>query len=450
MSNCLNIGFSISVVSTVEPGRKPIDDPVDDPLSNENFLPDINIDMEVSKSEEKKVTTNGIPKYNECNDHITDEVPSSSGISQISTDVKNEEETKEAIKQEDSEKPAETEQSTTSTEPASSNGETDKVPSVVEEAVEAKPIELTSEVVAASIEVKKESDVIMDSESDVTPEKVDSVDHVQVESKEKVEVSITLKEEKKDDEEINVKASVEEVEKPTTPKRACSTSDDEDADDDDDDKNSSKNPSAKKIRLELTEQPEKVEEKTGLEPTIEANIVPEIDLGKEADILESLSSEIDAQKENELLEDVVDAALAVEKDPISASIEPITENVAEVLKPTEEIPVVAQDLLKADEPVAIPSDLDTDFTPDEALNELVSAEILSAIPAAKQPAQEEVKMSDEPANVAEPTTTTDEMNVENPESSTAEVENAMESAPIKADEEQMDVDESNSVDAMDL
>lgn len=440
-------------MSTVEPGRKPIDDPVDDPLSNDNFLPEINIDMEISKSEEKKVTTNGIPKYTECNDHVAEEVPSSSGISQIAaeTDAKKEEETKETkvtIKQDDSEKPVEPEQSTASTEPASSNGVTDKVTSIVEEAVEAKPIELTGDVVVASTDTKEEIDVTMDSESNVTSEKKDLVDNVQIESKEKVEVSIKLDEAKKDEEEIITKPTVEEIEKPSTPKRACSTSDDEDADDDDDD-NSSKNPSAKKIRLEMNNEPEKVEEKTSLEPTIEANIVPEIDLGKETDILESLSSEIDAQKENELLEDVGDASLAVEKDPISASIEPIIENVAEVLKPTEEIAVVAEDLLKTDEPVAIPSDLDTDFTPDEALNELVSAEILSAIPA-EQPAQEEVKMNDEPANNPEPTAATDEMNVENPESSTAEVENAMESAPIKADEEQMDVDESNSVDAMDL
>lgn len=168
----------------------------------------------------------------------------------------------------------------------------------------------------------------------------------------------------------------------------------------------------------------------------------------------------------------------------------------------------AADLLKTDEPVAIPADLD--LTPDEAL-ELVSSDILAVIPEEK-PAEEvrETKEA-EPAKIAEPTetaapeqvptpaevvvpavvvaeadaatavvdTTTsatpaadvveaaattatapaavaavaavDEMNVENTEAaSNVEAENAMEEAPIKADEEQMDVDESNSTDAMDL
>lgn len=183
--------------------------------------------------------------------------------------------------------------------------------------------------------------------------------------------------------------------------------------------------------------------------------------------------------------------MSVDKDPINIDVQPIAEGVVidaeAVLKSVENTP--ATDLLKTDEPVAIPSDLD--FTPDEALNELVSSDILAVIP--EQPAEEVKEMNDKPLaiNVVESTetapvqaptpaeivvpaievadadaavintaTTTaaatvtaaaDEMNVENTENtSNLEVENAMESAPIKADEEKMDVDESNSVDAMDL
>lgn len=182
--------------------------------------------------------------------------------------------------------------------------------------------------------------------------------------------------------------------------------------------------------------------------------------------------------------------MTVEKDPINIDVQPIAESVAvdeeAVLKSVEDTPPA--DLLKADDPVAIPSDLD--FTPDEALNELVSSDILAVIP--EQPAEEVKKPSDEPepniietstesAPVSAPTpaadpapvpaeidvptekvaeveaaavtpaaAATDEMNVETTETGNLEAENAMESAPIKADDEQMDVDESNSVDAMDL
>lgn len=180
--------------------------------------------------------------------------------------------------------------------------------------------------------------------------------------------------------------------------------------------------------------------------------------------------------------------MGVDKEPINIDVQPIAEGVVidaeAVLKSVESKP--ATDLLKTDEPAAIPSDLD--FTPDEALNELVSAEILAVIP--EQPAEEVKEMKDEPAKIVETTeaapvqvstpaeavvpavevadaaatatnnttatvataaAVADEMNVENSEiTSNLEAENAMESAPIKADEEKMDVDESNSVDAMDL
>lgn len=165
------------------------------------------------------------------------------------------------------------------------------------------------------------------------------------------------------------------------------------------------------------------------------------------------------------------------------------------MKSVENTPVT--DLLKTDEPVAIPSDL----TPDEALNELVSSNILDVIP--EKAAEELNEMNDEPVKITESTeiapepvptpadivvpavvvadadaavidtnaiatattvvaatetavaAVVDEMNVESTEatevaSSNMEPENAMEAVPIKADEEKMDVDESNSTDAMDL
>lgn len=436
-------------MSTVEPGRKPIEPEGNGDLSNGVF--DINIDMEITKSEEKRSTNGTIEKHNECNstEHIADEVASSSGISQISAeiDAKKEEGTKESDEKM-SEKPVETEKKPDSTESELANEKMveDEVTSSAE-AIAAKPDVSIDEAVATKDE--KDAVKVEEPELNVTPEKTDSVEKVKVESEQKSEAvveSSTDSEEKKVDEELKPVEKVIESEKPPTPKHARSTSDDEDGDVD----SGSKNPCAKKIRLEMDDEVEKVEKpdpEPSIEPSIEPSVVAEVDLQKEAEILESISSEIDAQTENELLEDVVDAALAAEKDSISADI-PITEKAVdtEVLKPAEEKPV-ADDSLKTNEPVAIPTTLD-DFTPDEALNELVSSEILSVIP--EQPA-EEVKMSDEPTNITEPVAAADEMNVENPETtSTSEAESAMESAPIKADEEQMDVDESNSVDAMDL
>lgn len=464
-------------MSTVEPGRKQIDDN-EDPLLDDNFLPEINIDMEISKSAEKPVT-NGELKYNECKENIAEEVPSSSGLSQNSTetDMKKEDVDIKEVEQKVTEKPVESEKTietvtataTPTSESTSSNTEQDNVIPSVDEKIDDKSVETIQKVETAT--VKEENADIPKTDSNDTVEKMDSIVNAQNDLEKKVDVAeengnAKLKEvEEENDVDVKKMASSFEVvekddgvdEKPTTPKRACSNSDDEDADNDD---NATKNPSAKKIRLEQSESPkEQVVEKANLEPSIEANIESDIDLGKESDILDSLSTEIDAQKENELLEDVVDAALTVEKEPIGTNMVSIDKNIAtETLKPTEEIPVAAaNDLLKTDEPVAIPSDLDTDLTPDEALNELVSSDILSVIP--EQPA-EEVKMSEESANISEPIATTDvaaaaataadEMNVENSETNTADVENAMEAAPIKADEEQMDVDESNSVDAMDL
>lgn len=206
--------------------------------------------------------------------------------------------------------------------------------------------------------------------------------------------------------------------------------------------------------------------------------------------------------------------MVADKGPVNIDVQPIAEaailDTEAVLKPVENEPAPVE-LVKSDEPVAIPADLD--FTPDEALNELVSSDILGVIP--EQPAVEAKEVIDEPVKATEPietaapeqaptpaeivvpavtvadapapaaaavdidtTTATvtpntetietadvdataiatetvaaaavvDEMNVVEA-ASNVEAESAMEAAPIKADEEQMDVDETNSTDAMDL
>lgn len=434
------------MVSTVEPGRKPIDDECGNGDLPNGDIKDI-LDMVTDTNDDKRPTNGTSEKHSEnnTNEQIADEVPSSSGTSQITTesDVKKEDVKKE-IDEPIVEKAIESE---TSASKLSDEEMPDKATLEIKtENVEIKSDESIDKVAA----VKDETDEITAAEVElnVTPETIAPNENVADKADNKEETTVENNDEKKDgDKELKVDESVKEskeIEKPPTPKHARSTSDDEDEGDLD---NDSKNPRAKKIRLELDDEVKQVDEKTVSQASIEPSIDTEVDLQKEADLLAVISSEIDAQKENELLEDVVDAALAVEKVSNNADSKPIAENiiVPEVLKESKEDTSVAEDLLKTNEPVALPSDLD--FTPDEALNELVSSDILSVIP--EQPA-EEVKMNDESAAIAETAAPPDEMNVENTETNTLEVENAMESAPIKVDEEKMDVDESNSVDAMDL
>lgn len=325
------------------------------------------------------------------------------------------------------------------------------------------PVETKSTVSVEKMDAEQEENGVAKTDEITPTENAEKIENGKIESDIKEasaeEKPTELVVEKKEDAEVKEKPTVDEanetnetveIEKPPTPKRR-SSSDNEEVDNDDENISI---PIAKKIRLDLNDD-KKIDAETKPDPEssdaplVDQPIVAEPVLPKETDILESISTEIDAQKESELLDDVVDSALAAEKDPIKIDVQPIEEIVApsEEAKPAEVIPA-ADDLLKAEEPVAtIPSDLD--FTPDEALNELVSSDILSVIP--EQSAEEEVKMNDEAENVTEPAAPpADEMNVENTENNAPEVESAMEAAPIKTDEEQMDVDESNSVDAMDL
>lgn len=448
-------------MSTVPPGRK-IANGTDGSEStfSEDML-DINIDIEINKTEEKRQNGNK-EEHSELNS--TEHKPEggeSTSAQALSEDAKKDESTK--VEQEVSEKSADDEKPTVSTEPKiemETEATTETTETVAKaETDESKPTESVDQSVATVKDENGKPEVTEPIETD--EKKVEPTESVKTEVEVKKEESVEtttpapVEEEKKPEEAVKEETTPIEIEKPPTPKRR----NDGDANEEDGDVVSNGS-SAKKIRLDLdvTEEAEQDEVKVATEeikaaeaqpePAIEAPASSEVDLPKETDILESISTEIDAQKENELLEDVVDSALATDKEPINIDVKPIDDSVpeAEVPKAAEE-PPVTEDLLKTDEPVAIPSDLD--FTPDEAL-ELVSSDILAAIPA-EQPVVEEVKMSEEVANVAEPVVApADEMNVENTEANAAETENAMEAAPIKTDEEQMDVDESNSVDAMDL
>lgn len=453
----------IPVVSTVLPGRKPTEESPDKTMLIDPILPGMKID-DLNKSAEKRYGNDNHTEQNGPSENhievnskepiIAEATPSSSNSHASSdNDVKTDDEDV-SVKETIPEKSTETEKPASDAEKPTAEKKTEKEtekPASTVEPVETKPIEKPDEVVPE----KMDSD---DSKADEAENKVDAsakIDETKTETKEEESITSTLSEEKKNDEEVKETPSLDVPivsDKPSTPKRAASDDDDDDAD------SATNNHNAKKIRLEL-------EENGKAEPVTESLAEPIV---TEAEDLQKQKEQnvekdaIEAIKEKELL-DVVDSALTAEKDSIIADAKPSEENIvaSETPKVTEETPVSSNDVVKVssndvvksdDEPVTtstIPADLD--FTPDEALNELVSADILSVIP--EQPA-EEVKMSEEPSDTAETAeaavSASDEMTVENTEPNALEAENAMEAAPIKTDEEKMDVDESNSVDAMDL
>lgn len=465
----------VPVVSTVLPGRKPTEESPDilmtDPIAN---LPGIKIDGDMNKNAEKRYNNenhseqNGpTENHNEANSKelTTAEVIPSSSTSHESSE--NDEKTEDDTNADEPmpKKSDESEQPTQKIEePTVKIEEKDEKVTSTADPAETKSVEAIDEKTTEKMdsEVSKAADSESTAVDAVT---VDGKENIKIETKPeiKTEIKAEIKEEtngsasideKKVDEEI--KESPKKIpsdapdasEKPPTPKRAR-TSDDED----DDIENSTKNHNAKMIRLELDED-KKIDTKPDAEPSNEP-IVAAADSQEEKNVLDTFKTdEIDAQKATELLLDVVDSALAAEKESIKDDAKSTDAIVAdsETSKVPDETPASVE-ALKPDEPVepvdpvtaSISADLD--FTPDEALNELVSSEILSVIP--EQPA-EELKMSEEPANIAETATASDEMTVESTDANALEAENAMEAAPIKTDEEQMDVDESNSVDAMDL
>lgn len=302
-------------MSTVEPGRKPEENDDNDHLqANGDISAEIMSEIELLKND-NKLSTNGTTEK-KPNDIKADEsiakaeVASSSGISSTVTtaDTKAMETDVETKAQPDEvavEKPAQSATVTSESEPPTSNDEEmAEAPKPSDaEMVETKPIEEKASV--ADKPEERDTTTPEKSELKDVPEKVDEkTEDIQidtkseVESKENVEAVVPT-EEKPADEEVKEAAPVAEEVKntPPTPKRAASACNDE-GNDGDVDGDSAKNPCAKKIRLDL--EPSDVKS-----PKIESTTIADVDLEKEADILDSISTEIDAQKESELLEEVI-------------------------------------------------------------------------------------------------------------------------------------------------
>lgn len=307
-------------MSTVEPGRKPLENDDSDHLqANGDISADIISEIELAKNE-NKLSTNGTSekKHNDFKDTESiakAEIASSSGISSTVTtavDIKAKE-TEVDIKIESDEvsveKPAQSATVTSESEPQTETANEDEAmaevpkPSV-DETIETKPTEQ-----AAVVADKPEIDTTTPEKPELVPEKVDDKADIQIDSKSEVEsevtngkenaeeVAVPTEEKPVDEEKKETIPVVEEVKTtPPTPKRAASTSDDEEDGGDEDSGGSSKNPSAKKIRLDL--EPSKIEN-----PEIESTTISDVDL--QNDILDSISTEIDAQKESELLEEVI-------------------------------------------------------------------------------------------------------------------------------------------------
>lgn len=305
-------------MSTVEPGRKPVEIDDDHLQANGDLSADIISEIELAKNE-IKLSTNGTSEKKQNDIKATEsiakaEVASSSGISATVTTA-TEDKAKETEIDNGEAKSAEVSVEKPATEPQTPNDDEEMPeapkPAVDDKTVETKPAEPT--VVADQKPEELEPKVVPEKVVEKVDEKIDEkndekVEDIQIDSKsesvepvvasEKAEV-VVPKEEKSAENGVKETVPVAEEVKntPPTPKRAASASDDEE-DDGKEDGGSSKNPCAKKIRLDL-EEPNKVET-----PEIESTTISDVDLEKEADILDSISTEIDEQKENELLEEV--------------------------------------------------------------------------------------------------------------------------------------------------
>lgn len=315
--------FILLVVSTVEPGRKPLENDDDDHLPpNGDIMSDIMNEIEITKNENKLSTNGTTEKHNNNGNAIESvakaEIASSSGISTVtSTDVEvklTEADTKDVSDQVSIEKPIEStaeaqSSSVTSAESEpqpSKDEEMAEIPkSSVDETVETKPAPESVESVVVD-EAKKPEEIDTTTpekpKSEEIPEKIEEKsDNIDIDTKPEIESevkgTVVSTEEKSAVDAATEVAPMAEAVKgtPPTPKHARSTSDEEDDGDDDGD---SKNPCAKKIRLDLDAS--EIEK-----PEIESTLVSEVDLQKEVDILDSMSAEIDAQKESELLEEVI-------------------------------------------------------------------------------------------------------------------------------------------------
>lgn len=313
-------------MSTVEPGRKPVENDDSDHLQpNGDISSDMIHDTEMAKNDNKLSTNGTSDKHKNCiaNELMAKaETASSSGtsavkvadaeekVAEIDTPVVSE----SAVSDDE---PAQVETVASKLEEQTANeDEVMKTETIVAQAIEAvepivdvkpviddKPAEMDTTTPEQQLDVKKaeEEEIVKEEPKKIekTPDTMQTEPALNVATEANAATPSAVEEKPSDA--ANEPVPMEETVKntPPTPKRAASGIDnEEDGENDDSD---SMNPCAKKIRLDL----DTVEEK---KPEIEAaTTMVEVELPKEADILDSidkLTDEIDAQKESELLEEV--------------------------------------------------------------------------------------------------------------------------------------------------
>lgn len=456
LSLCLFISL---VVSTTEPGRKPTDGENGDESINGDILSAISVGIETTKNILKGdgENTNGNSKNNgTVNDVPIDEIASSSGVTKsdnpevaVAVTVTVTEPSKDSSEKESTEEKPVNEKATVEDKPnvdaePTVDDKKEDIPVVKEEQsiIEPSEVSTTDQIDKSVIEETapqpiKEENAKVEESSEAIMKEIPSDTNIVEQSTDakvdKVEPSSPVKEPVVSD-------------KPPTPKRACS--------DNEDDPIENGDRSAKKIKLDTSEC---VESEKAVEPQ------PEVPLVESSEKSEALKVE-EAKKEDELLEDVVDSVLAAEQAKVDSSTDtPAISDVSVIEKEPIEKPIepVVED--KPQGPIEsitpISSELIVDFTPDEALNELVTSDLANDV-VPTEPIAEEKLIESGDNIIAEPIVTKPatpvDMNVEENETvvpaaviASETPDTAMEAAPIKADEE-MDVDESNSADAMDL
>lgn len=469
-SPCLFISL---VVSTTEPGRKPSDIGENgDETMNGDILSAISVGIETTKTILKcdgELNTNGNLKIEKDNGTISDvpidEVASSSGVTKSDNadavtvaEPPKDQPTVESIEKDSAEEKSISDKPTIDDTPKMD----------VEPAVDVSSsgvptsdnAEVTVTVAITVAEPSKDQPTVESSKKDSADEKSIS-DKPTVDDKPKVDVEPAVvdksqvekedipvaKEESSEaimkeippaenivepstDAKVEPLSPVKEpviIDKPPTPKRACS----------DDEDDPIQNGCAKKIKLEEP-QPEvsKVDSKEKSEASAD-------DKAKKEDVVDS-ALPAEQEKVVDSSTDNSPAECVIEKEPIEKALEPVVED-----EPQASI----------DSITPVSSELIVDYTPDEALNELVSSDLANDLAPTEPIAEEKLPEStDNNINITEPIVTTPatpvDMNIEENETvapAAAIPDTAMEAAPIKADEE-MDVDESNSADAdaMDL
>lgn len=469
----------------MEPGRKAVDteENGDDSL-NGDILSGINIGIELNKNILKVDgdTTN----VSSDNGNVSvakkapvEEVASSSGVSKV--EAKSDESVPskdEPVAKDDEDKKSATVDSEIkpSVDDAKEEVPTKKVEEeqtkedidVVKEAKDSTVTESIAEEIKSEVETKVETKAETDAVTDVKMEVEKSVEKVETKSEQTENVVDEPMIATKIDEKSPAKEPVIS-ENPPTPKRLCS--------DDEDDIVESGERNPKKIKLDSSEADAKTENSPPIGTTnggeeVKSDTTTEVEkkeeLPSKTESTEPVSTDIDAKMESELLKDVVDSVLDAEEEKLKAKgdIDDLA-IAAEIMAKKEQLaadsPLVESvavekklDVDAAEIVASKPSEL-IDFTSDEAFNELVFSDLATDLEATPTE-QNDAKPNDtETNNIAEPVATPVEMTVEETEATVvippavpADAETAMEAVTTKPDEEQMDVDESNSADAMDL